>query len=123
MAKQLIEERRPFGLETKRPRPKVIRRFFDHVDIGKRNGKGLGVCWQWGGYCSPKGYGQFKWNNRAYWAHRVSYAIFFGSVPDGVDVHHVCHNPSCVNPDHLELLDRETNASDAGYTPDDTVPF
>lgn len=34
-------------------------------------------------------------------AHRASYLIFLGDIPSGKDLHHICENPSCVNPDHL----------------------
>lgn len=57
-----------------------------------------GKCWIWVG-CLYKGsgYGQFR-NMRA---HRFSYSMCCGVVPDGLFVLHKCDNPPCVNPSHL----------------------
>jgi hypothetical protein len=62
-----------------------------------------------------------KMDGRACWTHRISFAIFNGSVPDGLDVHHTCANTSCVNPAHLEAIDRSANTAEGnarrGETP------
>lgn len=57
------------------------------------------------------GYGGFKWRGRKLWAHRLSFACFVGDLIDGMQVHHKCHNPSCVNPIHLQLLTHSENAA------------
>lgn len=68
-------------------------------------------CWEWQGHKDDKGYGQFRVGPRAHWAHRVAYALFNGPIPEGMTVHHKkeCLNPSCVNPDHLELMTNGDN--------------
>lgn len=44
-------------------------------------------------------------------AHRFSYIIHFGPIPDGYEVNHKCHNKPCVRPDHLELNDKNENGA------------
>lgn len=42
-------------------------------------------------------------------AHRVYYEVANGPIPEGFDIHHLCKNPLCVNPRHLEPLDRRAH--------------
>lgn len=57
----------------------------------------------------PQGYGRY--NSAA--AHRLSYELHKGSIPTGLFVRHLCHNPRCVNPDHLEVGDQKQNIHDS----------
>lgn len=60
----------------------------------------LGPCWVWKSSRNrPRGYGSFK----AQRAHRVSWELVNGPIPDGLWVLHKCDNPPCVRPDHLFL--------------------
>ncbi|MGJ3630231.1 HNH endonuclease signature motif containing protein [Sphingomonas sp. MMS24-JH45] len=45
-------------------------------------------------------------------AHRVSWEISHGSVPDDMIVMHKCDNPSCSNPEHLMLGTMKDNTQD-----------
>jgi hypothetical protein len=58
-------------------------------------------CWVWIGACS-NGYGHVRIQTKANLAHRVSYEMHKGGIPDGLELDHLCRVPCCVNPDHLE---------------------
>lgn len=71
--------------------------------VVKRDG-----CWGWAGCIDKRGYSVFN-KDGIKPAHRLSYLMHKGPIPDGLDVMHMCHNPSCSNPDHLELGTRREN--------------
>ena len=66
----------------------------------------------WGGHISAAGYGKVSINGKVTYAHRVSYSLTFGAIPDGLHVCHRCDNPSCVRPDHLFLGTHQDNMND-----------
>ena len=80
-----------------------LRRFFAKI---KRAESG---CWEWTGVLIY-GYGQVRCRTIQYGAHRLSHLAFIGSIPDGYEVDHLCRNPRCINPGHLEAVTpRENN--------------
>lgn len=70
-------------------------------------------CWEWQSTRNRNGYGKFWLNGRTDLAHRVSYRLFHGSIPDGMSIRHTCDNPPCVNPSHLLTGTIKDNARDA----------
>lgn len=61
------------------------------------------------------GYAQIGWKDadgimRGTTAHRAAWTAVHGPIPDGMTVHHRCHERRCVNVEHMELLTNEQNA-------------
>lgn len=67
-------------------------------------------CWVWAGNKDRLGYGRFGYQGRLHLAHRASYALLIGDIPEGMDLDHLCRNPSCINPAHLEAVTHRENA-------------
>jgi hypothetical protein len=73
-------------------------------------------CWEWQGARSTKGYGVIQEagrGSRLLLAHRVSYQIHRGEIPNGKLVLHSCHNRGCVNPSHLRSGTQSENIREA----------
>jgi hypothetical protein len=61
-------------------------------------------CWLWRGTVMKIGYGAIRFGGRNRTAHRVSYELNVGPIPEGKQIDHACRNRLCVNPDHLRPL-------------------
>lgn len=83
--------------------PRYVERFHNSYTPVTESG-----CWIWTGIMTSAGYGFFRTTNNSFYAHRVSYALRHGSIPDWkpghVEIDHLCRVKLCVNPDHLELV-------------------
>lgn len=91
------------------------------------------VCVEWpGSYRTLDGYAQGSYRGRQLPAHRLVYELLVGPIPDGLTLDHLCYNPGCVEPRHLEPVTatensrRQRSASKTecsrghGYTPENT---
>lgn len=83
---------------------------------------GRGGCVIWTGAVTREGYGKVRFNGRDTTPHRAAYALTAASVPDGLEVDHLCHTRDascpggptclhrrCVNPYHLEPVTPREN--------------
>lgn len=76
--------------------------FWAKVSIGSQ-------CWEWTGAKDVQGYGVLKYKGTRTLAHRYSAQLQAKRDITGEIVDHLCHNTSCVNPDHLRLTDHSGN--------------
>lgn len=66
-------------------------------------------CWLWSGAISNRSYGSIFYEGRMQKAHRVTWTLRNGPIPEGLELDHLCRTRSCCNPDHLEPVTREEN--------------
>ena len=87
---------------------KEINRFWNSVSLPtEENG-----CMKWKKYKDKLGYGISYYNKKLIKAHRLSYILNNGDIPDGMVIRHNCHNRECVNPNHLLIGTHQDNMND-----------
>jgi len=69
-------------------------------------------CWSWTGTIMKHGYGMLSIGGKFRLAHRYSWELFNGHIPDGLYALHHCDNPLCVRPDHLFIGTQKDNIMD-----------
>lgn len=81
-------------------------RFWNKVDAE-------GDCWLWTGGQNGTGHGHFNFTEngvrRLIIASRFAWQVLVGPIPEGLEMDHLCRNPPCVNPDHLEPVTHREN--------------
>jgi len=87
-------------------KPRDAERYWSKVDRRDPD-----ECWLWQAYTDRDGYGRFSLQGRKERAHRVAVRLD-GCDPSGQVVRHSCDNPSCVNPDHLQVGSQHDNMRD-----------
>lgn len=97
--------RRPIGPKYKLMGKKYI---LSRIIVNEKNN-----CWEWIGTPTSAGYGQLRTNDKYWTSHRYSYTQFVGEIPEGLIIRHMCHNPICCNPEHLEVGTHKDNYHDS----------
>lgn len=113
---------RTFSKEEKELMAKVLQgdmgaflKLYKDKIIKRRKGtKFTTPCWEWAGRGSNDGYGELKFQGKKQSVHRVVWQLVHGPIPVGTDgksmeVDHLCRNPACFNPDHLQLITSTEN--------------
>src|SRR3990167_3848484 len=62
------------------------------------------ACINWDGAKTHAGYGQRKIGGKVKYVHRLAYEASCGAIPDGLQIDHLCRNPLCINPQHLDAV-------------------
>ena len=85
----------------------LVERFWDYVWPEPTSG-----CWLWSGAIADTGYGSIRTSRpepRTLLAHRLSYELTNGPIPEGLELDHKCRVRCCVNPEHLEPVTHSVN--------------
>ncbi len=93
--------RKPGRTVTKKP---ILDRLLQFVLPEPMSG-----CWLWIGALNTSGYPVISVNLKCDYAHRLSYRLVFGAIPEDLDLDHKCRVPCCVNPWHLEPVTPREN--------------
>lgn len=88
-----------------RPCENILNRFFSKIQFDENTS-----CWNWIGYKDKNSYGQFRIKKgKMSSSHRFSYELFKGDIPKDLTLDHLCRNPPCANPEHLEAVTTRVN--------------
>ena len=66
-------------------------------------------CWEWQGYKFGYGYGGITVMRKPRTVHRTYYQLVKSFIPENMVLDHLCKNPPCFNPDHLEIVTHKEN--------------
>lgn len=97
-------------VRPRRPPRQVADLPVDYERFWSKVGQGDNGCWAWRASLDAGGYGQFELHPTVLKAHRVSWELMLGPIPEGLPLDHLCRNRACVNPEHLEPVTHRVNA-------------
>jgi hypothetical protein len=100
-------------MPTENPRTRLRNHPVAERLLYRTNIQGWDECWLWLGSKNEKGYGHIRadMNGPVMQVHRVAYETWVGEIPEGLEIDHLCGTRNCVNPSHLEVVDRRTNVN------------
>lgn len=91
------------------PAMELLERVFSRCSEGPETYKST-LCWNWNLCKNKDGYGVFRPDNKAAWrTHRLVYTLFYGPIPEGMVIDHLCYNRKCCNPEHLDCVSSQEN--------------
>lgn len=82
---------------------KYIERFLNRIQVSENR------CWLWTSTLNNKGYARLGMYKRLVLVHRWTYILFKGVIPANLELDHLCRNPRCINPNHLEPVTHQEN--------------
>lgn len=89
----------PVNRGSRRAGLSVLERLHEKIEPEPMTG-----CWLWTGAVCSSGYGTIDIGQTTRLAHRVSYELHRGPIPDGLTTDHLCRVRACVNPAHMEAV-------------------
>ena len=81
-----------------------VRRRLERRSVLRDNG-----CVEWVGALSSNGYGSMTIDKTSVYVHRLAYWVRVGPIPAEMTVDHLCHNPACLNTEHMTITDMLSN--------------
>lgn len=98
----LAEQQLPRARTTRMERAAM----YDHTTLPQRIWRNITVdesgCWVWEAHLQSAGYAQVMIDGQRFLLHRLTYTMFVGPIPDGLQIDHLCRVRRCVNPEHLD---------------------
>jgi hypothetical protein len=83
---------------------RIPEEFVNHINWDAEGG-----CWLWSSAKNRRGYGRARLCDNNQQAHNIVYKLLVGPIPQGLILDHLCTNPSCVNPSHLQPINQCEN--------------